>query len=128
MRHDAVVRLHGYVASGKGDLTFWMERQRAAYERVTGEPLIPGSLNVVLEGRWVVETPPVRLEPPEVGVGMNIVPCEIEGIRAFVLRTDRNNSGTGDHPTTVLEIAASVHLRQALGLRDGDRVEVVIPD
>ena len=122
------MRLTGHVASGKGDLAFWMERNRAAYERVAGQPLIPGSLNVVRVEPWVVHAPPLRLEPSEVGVGMSIVPCEIEGIPAFVLRTDKNNSGGGDHPTTVVEIAASVHLRESLGLHDGDRVEVVLPD
>jgi len=121
------MRLSGHVASGKGDLAFWMDRYRDVYERVTGAALVQGSLNVVLDEPWVLGTPSIRLEPAEVGVGMNIVPCEIEGIPAFILRTDKNNSGDGDHPATVVEIAASVHLRAALGLRDGDRVEVVLP-
>src|SRR5215210_4839457 len=104
------VRLSGRVASGKGDLKGWMEHHRAAYERATGEALIPGSLNVILDQPWVVKAPPMRLEGSEIGVGMNILPCEIGGVPAFVLRTDRNNSGIGDHATNVVEFAASVHL------------------
>ena len=118
--------LRGRVASGVGDLSHWMIEYADLYERQTGVQLHPGSLNVVLPEPWVVENAPLRLEPPDIAVGMNIVPCEIAGIAGFILRTDKNNAGVGDHGLHVIEIAAPVHLRSALGVEDGDEVEVVV--
>ncbi len=57
---------------------------------------------------------------------MNIVPCTVGGIQAFILRTDQNEAGTGHHNRNVLEIAASLRLRDALHLEDGDVVEVTV--
>lgn len=118
--------LRGRVASGTGDLAEWMRRHASLYERVTGARLYPGSLNVVLDEPWTVHHAPLRLDPPEYGVAMNIVPCHINGLAGFILRTDKNNTGEGAHPPNVIEVAASVHLRSALGVADGDEVEVVI--
>lgn len=73
-----------------------------------------------------MEAAPIRLEPPEYGVAMSIVPCEISGVPAFILRTDKNNDGVGDHAPDIIEVAAATHLRSALGISDGDEVEVVI--
>jgi len=57
---------------------------------------------------------------------MNIVPCTIEGQRAFILRTDQNEAGVGHQDRSVIEVAAGVRLRDALGLEDGDPVEVIL--
>jgi CTP-dependent riboflavin kinase len=99
-----------------------------AYEAKTGVRLVPGTLNVVLSQPWLV--PPgdwVRLEPPDYDVPLSIVPCKFEDIAAFVIRTDKNNSGQGDHLPTVVEVAATVRLREAFGLRDGDEVGLILP-
>jgi CTP-dependent riboflavin kinase len=98
------------------------------YEAKTGVLLYPGSLNVVLDDSWHVGSQRVRLEPPEYGVGLSIVQCTIEGLEAFILRTDKNDSGEGDHPPNVLEVAANVRLRDALGVQDGDEVEIVVAE
>lgn len=118
--------LRGRVVSGIGDLSRWMTAYADLYARTTGVRLYPGSLNIVLAEPWFVAHPPLRLEPPDIAVGMNIVPCEIEGVAAFILRTDKNNEGRGDHAPSVIEVAAPVHLRTTLGLEDGDEVEVVV--
>lgn len=118
--------LRGRVAGGIGDLSRWMVEYAGVYERKIGVRLHPGSLNVVLPEPWILVNPPLRLEASDVGVGMSVVPCEIEGLPAFILRTDKNNDGRGDHAPNVIEIAASVHLRSALGLQEGDEVDVVV--
>ena len=59
---------------------------------------------------------------------MSMQPCVILGRRAFLLRTDANAEERGHHPRTVIEIATDVKLRDAYGLRDGDLVEVSIPE
>ena len=70
--------------------------------------------------------PTMRLEVDEVGVGLGLQPCVVNGIACWVLRTDRNNQGLGDHDLDVLEFVSSMHLRSACGLEDGDEVSVEI--
>jgi riboflavin kinase, archaea type len=96
------------------------------YEAKTGVRLYPGTLNVVLDRDWHVTGDQIRLDPPEYAVGLSLVPCTIERIDAFIIRTDKNDRGEGDHQPHIVEIAAPVRLRDALGLRDGDEVEVSI--
>jgi CTP-dependent riboflavin kinase len=126
MRNDLWVRLRGRVASGIGGHAKWMRVHADLYEAKTGVQLYPGSLNIVLDRPWHVSDSQLRLEPPEYGVGLNIIPCWIEAVEGFILRTDKNDSGDGDHPPNVLEIAATVRLRDVLGLCDGDEVEVTV--
>ncbi len=99
-----------------------MRRYSDSYERAVGARLEPGSLNVVLDEPWVMHEPRARLEALEVGVGIAFVPCSLNGERCWVVRTDRNNAGTGDHRLTVVEVVSVVHLRTALSLQDGDGV------
>ena len=117
------------VVSGRGDLAEWMTRYAAAYERVAGAALVPGSLNLLLDGPWVMGPPDVRLEAAEAGVGMGFVRCRVDEVDCLLVRTDRNDAGTGDHPRTVVEVVSTVHLRTALGLADGDEVvlEIGVP-
>ncbi len=120
-------RLRGTVASGTGDLARWMVVYADAYRDVTGVSLYPGSLNVELDREWRrPEPPPLRLEPDRVGVGVGLVPCAINGHQAFIVRTDRNEAGEGDHPRTVVEVVAEVHLRTCLNVADGDTVELLV--
>jgi len=116
------------VATGLGDLAQWMQQYSDVYERRVGVRLFPGSLNVVLDDDYRLPRSAIRIEPPELGgrVGMNIVPCTIQGVPAFILRTDQNEAGTGGHDRDVVEIGAAVHLRTALGLSDGDIVEIQV--
>jgi CTP-dependent riboflavin kinase len=118
--------MRGRVTSGRGDLAQWMDRYSHAYERALGAPLEPGSLNVVLAEPWVMHEPQARLEASEVGVGVGFVPCRLNGEPAWVVRTDRNNAGTGHHPLTVVEVVSAAHLRTALGLQDGDDVDLLL--
>jgi riboflavin kinase len=70
----------------------------------------------------------IRLEAHEYGgsVSVNIVPCWIRGRRAFILRTDNNESGTGRHPRSVVEIASDVKLRDEYNLKDGDEISIQV--
>jgi riboflavin kinase, archaea type len=100
------------------------------YQRVTGVRLFPGSLNVTLSHEYRLPVHRLRLEPGHYGgrVGMNLVPCTIGDLPGFILRTDQNEAGTGHHGREIVEVAAQVGLRDALGLVDGDEVEIVIED
>lgn len=70
-----------------------------------------------------------QLEAGEYGgnVSVNIIPCKIFNQPAFVLCTDANDAGLGDHPRNIVEIAAEVKLRDRFGLKDDDQVELWLP-
>lgn len=57
---------------------------------------------------------------------MNIVPCRIFGRKAFILRTDANERGHGDHTRRVVEIATDIKLRDAFNLVDGSEVAIEV--
>lgn len=120
--------LRGRVISGVGDLANRMMDYADLYEAKTGVHLYPGSLNVVLGDPWHVGSNAIRVEPPECPVAFSIVACTIGEIGAFIVRTDKNDRGAGDHPPTVIEVAAAARLREALSIEDGDEVDVVVLD
>jgi riboflavin kinase len=120
----------GKVVSGMGNFSFWIEKLHDYYFRKTGMHFYPGTLNVELEQPYSLPKDFIRLEGHEYGgtVSVSMVPCTIEGRKAFLLRTDLNEQGRGHHPKTIIEIATEVRLRDALGLKDGDVVVIEIPD
>ena len=91
--------------------------------------LYPGTLNVELSSPYSIPPDAIRLEANEYGgrVSVSIVPCRIFDRRAFLLRTDQNERGTGYHPRNIIEIATDIRLRDAYQLSDGDWVEVQFP-
>jgi riboflavin kinase len=113
-----------------GNFSFWIEKLHDYYFRKTGMHFYPGTLNVELEQPYSLPKDVIRLEGHEYGgtVSVSMVPCTIEGRKAFLLRTDLNEQGRGHHPKTIIEIATEVRLRDALGLKDGDVVVIEIPD
>jgi riboflavin kinase len=120
--------LRGQVVSGVGSFAYWIERLQEHYERKTGMVLYPGTLNLKLDSEYSLPTRVIRLEEAEYGgrVSVDIVPCSIKGRKAFLLRTDANEHGQGDHPKTIVEIATDIRLRDLYQLQDGDYLEVTI--
>ena len=116
------------VVSGLGDFAHWMEKLEEHYSRKTGMRLFPGTLNILLDYPYSLPPDVIRLEKEEYGgtVSVSLVPCRIFARRAFLLRTDANEAGHGDHPRTLIEIATDVNLRGQYKLNDGDRVTVEI--
>jgi riboflavin kinase len=122
--HGAVLR--GVVRSGRGDFGFWLAKLEAYYRTKTGMTLFPGTLNLELTEPFLSPASSMRLDGNEYGgtVSVSVIPCRVFGRRAFILRTDANEQGTGDHPRTIIEIATDVKLRDTYHLADGDLVEV----
>ena len=84
--------------------------------------LYPGTLNVELSSPYSLPPDAIHLEANEYGgsVLVSIVPCRIFDRRAFLLRTDQNERGTGHHSQNIIKIATDIRLRDAYQLRDGD--------
>lgn len=122
--------LHGHVTSGRGDFAQWIEKYHADNQRLTGLKLYPGTLNLRLGHPYGIPAGSLRLDSQDYGgdVGVYLVPCRVFDRAAFVLRTDANERGDGDHPREVIEIATDIKLRDVFNLTDGDRVRVEIAD
>lgn len=122
------MKLVGKVGSGKGDFAQWIAKLGDHYARKTGMRLFPGTLNVHLDQEFCLPRERIRLEGSEYGgrVSVNLVPCTIFGRRAFILRTDANEEGKGDHPRHVVEIATDIKLRDVFRLEDGSTVTIEV--
>ena len=116
----------GTVETGQGLLADRMRPHADSYTRITGTTLYPGSLNVLLDTPWTLPPHPLRIEPAELGVGVNLVPCRVSDQPAFVFRTDFHESWVEQH--RVIELLAAVRLRDTLGVADGDRVAIEFSD
>jgi riboflavin kinase len=120
--------LKGKVVTGVGNFSFWIEKLQDHYRDKTGMRLFPGTLNIQLDEPFELPRRRARLEAGEYGgrVSVNIVPCKIFGRAAVILRTDKADSEPQSR--RVIEVACEVKLRERHQLRDGDVVEVEIPD
>ncbi|MDG5788399.1 DUF120 domain-containing protein [Evansella sp. AB-P1] len=123
-----MIILRGKVVSGFGNFSYWIEKLQKYYRKKTEMSLYPGTLNIELDKPYDLPTNCIRLEKVEYGgtVSVSIQPCTILNRPAFILRTDKNASGKGDHPRTIIEVATDVRLRDVYNLMDGDIVEVTI--
>jgi len=127
----SIFKTKGIIKSGFGDFSYRMESVPGlldAYQRITGMRFFPGTLNVKLDQAFSFPKDCMRLEAHEYGgrVSANILPCTINGIKCFVIRTDKNEAGEGPHPKDLAEIACSIKLRDKLDLQDDDEVEIEI--
>ena len=120
--------LVGKVKTGMNSLSYWMSILESYYTDKTGIKLFPGSLNIELTEPFHLPENTIRLEDYEYGgtVSVSILPCRIFDRKAFIIRTDKNARGEGDHPPTIIEIASDVKLRDEYNLADGDVVEIFI--
>lgn len=124
------VRIRGRVVSGLGEGEYYISREgyRRQFSEKIGFDPSPGTLNLKLDEPFGLdESDPksIRIEGFE-DEGRTFGACRcrpvgIEGIKGAIVRPDRTS-----YPASLLELIAPVNLRKALGLADGDEVELVL--
>ena len=118
--------MRGKILSGLGQAQYFLTRE--GYSRQFVEKLgfipFPGTLNVLLEEPFPAEQEAIKIEGfAEEGRTFGECKCyriRLNGIDAAVVRPERSR-----YPPELIEVIAPVQLR-ALGLEDGDPVEVII--
>ncbi|MCX6673974.1 MAG: CTP-dependent riboflavin kinase [Methanothrix sp.] len=118
--------MRGKIASGMGQGRYFITRE--GYSRQFVEKLgfvpFPGTLNVRLEEPFPAERQAIKIEGfSEEGKSFGECKCyriKLNGIEAAVVRPEKSR-----YPPELIEIIAPVKLR-ALGLEDGDPVEVIL--
>ena len=126
LRSEQVEFMRGKIASGLGQGGYFISRE--GYSRQFVEKLgfvpFPGTLNVQLEEPFPVEQKAIRIESfVEEGKSFGECKCyriKLNGIEAAVVRPEKSR-----YPPELIEVIAPIKLR-ALGLEDGDPVEIIL--
>ena len=129
-----MARLRGRVFTGLGEGEFYVNLYARQFERALGYKPYPGTLNIKLvpgsveEWRRVITTHNcIIVEPPQIpGTRLARVKCyeaSLRGVRVHIVVPD-----ISAYDETVVELIAPESLREKLSLRDGDLVEVVVPN
>ncbi|AFC98946.1 Transcriptional regulator of a riboflavin/FAD biosynthetic operon [Methanocella conradii HZ254] len=121
-------RLKGRVTTGLGEGQYYISLEgyrRQFVEKLGFEPY-PGTLNLQLKEPFAVhDTSAIKIEGFKDSArtfgGGKCYPVKIDGIEAAIIRPDRSS-----YPLNMVEVIAPVNLREKLGLKDGDEVEVIL--
>ena len=130
----SLMRICGRVQAGVGDASKWLRLFSEAYEKKTGRPIFPGSLNLDLGASFDWHAPYVAerhiwFDRSEMGSERDVllVPCVLENLSdqpAFLWSTTNATRNRAD--PWVVELICEVGLRETYGLADGDEVSVSI--
>lgn len=130
------MKIQGVVQEGVGDAAYWLSKYSDVYQVWTGMTLIPGSLNVLLPAKF--DWNDRRIEPFKkiyslIPYGGNrdicLIPCEIykeEKVKIYGFAW-ATTYAANDCDYRVLEVISSVRLRDALELKNGSVVTIIIP-
>ncbi len=101
--------LRGCVVLGCNHFQSRMTNYREVFERVAGQELFPGTLNVRID-RQIAVREDFRMKGAEIGEpeqDLIFERCRINGIEAFRVRPLHLKTGLGGHGDDTLEIACS---------------------
>lgn len=120
--------LKGKVVTGLGEGQYYisLDGYRNQFNEKLGFDPYPGTLNIRLTEPFApseheaVNIAGFKGESRTFG-GCKCYPVRIKGVKAAIIRPDRTS-----YPPNLIEIIAPIKLRQSLGLKDGDEVEVTL--
>lgn len=120
--------LEGTVKSGMGEAKYWMEKAEKILENKLKMKMYHGTLNVTLKDDYKIQDERNIIKGSEYGGTQNLYidKCVVFEDKAFIIRTEKNESGNGDHPLNIVEIISNINFREKYNLKDGDKVEIKI--
>jgi len=117
--------LRGVVVSGVGVAWKYVEEYEHIFERLLGAKPYPGTLNVLLPDCYsniLAGVKPRVIQPPRPGLCKAYVYTGwLGGIKVVIVKPTKTI-----HDCRVVEVVAPVKLRDLLGIKDGDVVEIEI--
>jgi len=125
---EGLAVVHGKVAAGLGEGQYYISREgyRTQFLQSLGFAPFPGTLNIKLDEPFVPAAKrAIKIEGFQ-DEGRTFGDCRcyrirLNGIEAAIVRPERSS-----YPANLVEVIAPVSLREALGLADGDEVEVTL--
>jgi CTP-dependent riboflavin kinase len=120
--------LEGTVKSGLGDAWFWVKKAEDILKKKTGLTVFPGTLNIELENPYNLIDDIIIIEKEEYGGQFQVLvkKCKINNHPACILRTEKNEEGSGDHPLNIIEVVSDINFRETYNLKDDDTILVEI--
>lgn len=109
--------IQGYVLSGRGKASQQIQDEYQSFFEATGEDIILGSLNVILEGPVFFDTTIAK----KASDGRRLL------WKAYLFDQPVWVYRFPHAPMQVAEIISSVHLRDMFDLADGDKVSINVP-
>ena len=117
--------LKGEIVSGLGVAKMWVSKIENIFEKKTNMKVFHGTLNIKLKEDYVVE-PDWIIKPKEYGGTQNVLikKCKIFDKDAYIVRAEKNQTGTGDYDLTVIEILSDINYRKKFKLKDKDVISI----
>jgi riboflavin kinase len=129
---EAQLRVRGRVARGLGEGFYYMSQEgyREQFRIKLGFDPYPGTLNLRLDSRELSKLDVLRRGDGILIEGFTAEGRSFGGARCFFASIGEVDCAVimpfRSHYDDVLEVISRHHLRQKLGLKDGDRVEVLV--
>ena len=119
------MKLHGRITSGLGTAKMWVGKIEKVFEEKTKVKLFHGTLNIKLENEYIIE-PDWIIKPEEYGGTQNVLvkKCKTLGHNAYIVQTEKNQIGKGDHDLKILELVSDINFRKEYNLKDGTEVMI----
>ena len=125
---DHASKIKGKVTTGLGEGQYYvsLDGYKNQFSQKLGFEPYPGTLNIKLTEPFVPSgAEAVKIEGfkdvNRTFGGCTCYPVRIKDVFGAIIRPDRTS-----YPSNLIEIIAPVNLRKALGLKDGDEVEVFL--
>lgn len=122
--HKMVLRIKGRVVPGLGEGGFYVEKYAEEFEKALGFKPFPGTLNIEITNSALPlhECKGVEVKPPAPGYG-SVVAYEacLNSVKVYIIKPLMTK-----HSSQVIEVISPIKLREVLGLKNGDVVEIRI--
>ena len=121
------MELKGRIKSGLGNARIWVEKASKIFEEKYNMKLFLGTLNVELNDEIILDDEE-KILPHEYGGEFDVLvkKCRILGHKAYILRTEKNNTKNGDHPLNIIEIVTDINMRKTYNLKDEDEIIICL--
>ncbi|RLG79442.1 MAG: riboflavin kinase [Thermoprotei archaeon] len=118
-----MIKLRGKVVSGRGEGRKYIEIYRNVLKKKLGIDPYPGTLNIDVGydvSKIYLSLNPIIIEAPTNNYKpVYALPAEVDNIKGYVLKPF-----VTIHGWNILEFIAEISVRNKLGLKDGDLVEI----
>ena len=92
------MNLNGIIVDGIGKAKYWVGKVQNILYKKTNMTIFPGTLNIKLDKPYIVE-PDFIIKKEEFGGTENVLvkKCKVFNRKAFIVRAEKNQNGTGEH-------------------------------
>lgn len=119
--------LSGKIVNGKGVASYWIKKVKRTFLKKTNMNLYIGTLNVKLNKPYFIE-PDFIIYNYEYGGTQNVLvkKCQIFNKDVYIVRSEKNQDGTGDYGLDIIEIVADICLRDKYHLPNDTIIQVKV--